>query len=362
MKKVLIIITTGFASYGGLTTVMMNYYRAMDKSGLKIDFASTNEAADDLVEELNRNSSRYFCLGDRKKHLYKYIKNLRSLLKSEQYDVIHVNGNSATMCLELSTAKHCGVKTRIAHGHTTGSSYKAIGFAHKYLQSYFKSLCNYRLAVSDYAGKWLYGDDYEVINNAIEVSKYAFNDDVRISCRKNLQIENQFVLGHLGKLYEPKNHEFLLKVFCVLKQKCPDTVLLLVGGGHLESKLKEQCKNLDIKKSVIFTGMVDNPSEYLQAMDVFVFPSLYEGFPLSLIEAQTNGLPCIVSDTITRNAKIADNVVYKSLNDGIDSWAEKVLSIINAGCKRNINARKDVSEHGFDIKKEAGKLLKIYLT
>lgn len=357
-KKVLIIITTSFVPYGGLTTVMMNYYRAMDKTGLQIDFASTNDPPKVLLDELKVNGSGYFNIRDRKKQLPKYLKNLRAVLKNGHYDVVHVNGNSATMAFDLKVAKKYGVPVRIAHGHNTRTSHPILN---KMLGHMFRRAYTYPIAVSKLAGDWLYnGDKYIVLKNAIDLKKYKFDELQRKIIRNNLEVDDKLVIGNVGKLNEQKNQIFLLDIFCDLKKIRDDVFLLLVGGGHLEKHLKEECKNRGIDDQIIFTGMVDNAAKYFQAMDVFVFPSLWEGLPLALIEAQTAGLPCLVSSDITKDAICTEHIQYKPLRCGSFSWAEDVVKMAAMNIIRH-DATKEVGKHGFDIQEEAKKLRKIYL-
>ena len=357
-RKILIVITTAFVPYGGLTTVMMNYYHAMDKTGLQIDFASTNDPPDVLLDELKANGSQYFNLGSRKKQLFKYLKKLKAVLKNGQYDVIHVNGNSATMAFELMTAKMCGVSMRIAHGHNTKTSHEIIN---KLMKPLFTKSYTCAVSVSELAGEWLYGgDDYIILNNAIDLQKYGYDSEKRAEMQHRLKIENKVVLGNVGKLNEQKNHVFLLKVLNSLIKKGIDVYLLLIGGGHLEMQLREECKSLGIEDRVIFVGMVDNAADYFQAMDIFVFPSLWEGLPLSALEAQASGLPCIISSNVSKNVRCTDNVFFMDLSDGAEAWAKKAVEV-----SEHLPSRKDVLDeirhNGYDIQAEAKKLRKIYL-
>ena len=362
MRKVLIIITTQFISYGGLTTVMMNYYHAMDKSGLHIDFASTNESPQELLDELYSNGSEYFCLKERNKNPFKYRQNLKNVLEKNKYDVIHVNGNSATMALELSVAKKCGVPVRIAHGHTTRTSHPIIN---KMLGYMFRNTYTCPIAVSKLAGDWLYnGNQYTVLNNAIDLEKYKFNKKIRDNVRQELKIENKFVVGNVGKLNESKNHTFLLKVFAELKKTQGNALLLLVGGGSLEAKLKSDCVNLGIDKDVIFLGMRDNAYDYLHAMDVFVFPSYFEGLGMAVIEAQANGLHCFASENVPKETKVSTLITYLDLTDAPAKWAKKI-TYYNTVAQREVDsdeAIKEIRKNGYDITCEANKLQKIYLS
>lgn len=356
MRKVLIVITTAFNPYGGLTTVMMNYYRVMDKTNLEIDFASTNEGDVKLIEELNANGSKYYNLGDRKKNLIRYLENLNQVLKKNSYDVIHVNGNSATMYFELELAKKNGIKKRIAHGHTTRSNYP---FFHNALKLLFRKSYSDAIAVSQKAGDWLYGSDYKIIRNAIDLKKYEFNTIAREEVRKKYNIGQELVLGNVGKLNAGKNQMFLMDVFKKFKEKCNnDAKLMIVGGGELETELKSYAKKIKISDSVIFTGMKNDTSKYLSAMDIFLFPSLFEGLPLSLVEAQANGLPCIVSKNVTTEVKIIENVSYIDLE--IDLWTEEIQKFLELKRTCGLKEQKEFESKGYDIKKNSRKMLELY--
>ena len=356
--KVLIIITTEFVPYGGLTTVVLNYYRAIDKTGLAIDIASTNKAPENLAQELQRNGSQYYNLGARK-NVLSYLKNLNKVLKNN-YDVVHVNGNSATMLLELLPAKVKRVHTRIAHVHNTKTQHPVL---QRMIYPFFRGSYNKAVAVSDDAGKWLYGDNYIVLNNAINVKKYAFSLQTREDVRNGLGFSSQtFIIGTIGKLNQQKNHRYLLEVFSKFKQSIEDCKLVIVGGGELEDELKKKADELMIGKDVIFTGMTDDASGYVQAFDFFVFPSRFEGLGLALIEAQASGLKCVISDRVPKEAVVTNQVKTISINDKADEWADYIIQNINYNRIANSqNAAESIKAHGYDISMEAGKLRELYL-
>lgn len=359
MKRILIVITTAFVPYGGLTTVMMNYYRAMGEKKLKIDFASTNEPPEVLLKELNENGSQYFNLGDRKKHLIKYLKKLNKVLRGNSYDVIHVNGNSATMAFELRTAKRRRVPVRIAHGHTTRSDYS---WLHKILFRVFRKSYTHAIAVSDKAGEWLFsGQEYIVLNNAIPVKKYKYDMSIREKYRNSLGFSDKFIVGNVGKLYAAKNHSFLIQIFCELRKKKENAHLLIVGGGELRGELEEQCRSLGIEDDVTFLGMREDIPELLQTMDIFVFPSRYEGFGMALIEAQAAGLYCFASESVPGETKLSNNIQYISLNEKVQDWVEKI-SVVNCynRMKCSIQACSTICACGYDIETAVEKLEKIY--
>lgn len=324
MKKVLVVITTEFVPFGGLTTVMMNYYRAIDKSKYKIDFASTNKELDETLKvEINANESKYFWLGDRKRNLCKYIRELYFVLKNGEYQVIHVNANSATAAIELFIAKMVGVQIRIDHNHTSICNHKIL---HKILYPLLNLSYTDAVACSEKAGKWIFKNKrYTVLNNGIDTNKFRFNVEKRLNIRNLFGIsEDTVVLGHVGKIYKPKNHDFLLHVFADYL-KCNDSsVLLLVGDGELASEIKSLAKRLKIEEHVIFAGMQMDIAAYLSAMDIFIFPSLWEGLPLSLIEAQASGLNCIASENIDISANVTNRVKMLPINNGTTEWVNAI--------------------------------------
>lgn len=356
--KILIIITTEFVPYGGLTTVVMNYYRALDKTGITIDIASTNEAPKDLSRELQDNGSKYYNLGRRSKVL-SYLRNLDKVLKNH-YDIVHVNGNSATMLLELFPAWVDHVHMRIAHGHNTNTQHPIL---QKIISPFFRRSYNKAVAVSEDAGQWLYRNDYIVLNNAINVMKYAFSLQKREKIRSSLGISPQtFVIGNIGKLNFQKNHQYLLEVFSRSKKSIDDCKLIIVGGGELEDELKRKAVELGIGKDVIFTGMIDDASEYVQAFDFFAFPSRFEGLGLALIEAQASGLKCIISDRVPKEAIVTDQVKVMSIDGKADEWADHIVQNMDYDrIKNSEKAAGSIRSHGFDISIEAEKLRNLYL-
>lgn len=358
MKKVLIIINTSFVPYGGITTVVMNYYRKIDKSNVQIDIASTNEVGNQLKEEISKYSTNYYNLGKRKK-VFHYTKKIKKLIEENKYDVVHVNGNSATMFLDLFPAKSKKVPLRIAHVHNSKSQHPRLN---KFLKLYFKKTYNFAIAVSKLSGDWLYGDNYTVLNNAIDVEYYSYNTDIRKQKREELGLlDDEFVIGTVGKLNEQKNHEFLLRVFESVHKVNEKSKLIIVGGGDLEKNLRQLAKDLSIDDSVIFTGMVDDSRDYYQAFDFFALPSRYEGFGLSLVEAQSAGLKCVASIYVPDEANASRSVEFLDIKENYQEWADFILN--NCHYDREamaLNAAKSIRKNGYDIGHEAKKLLEIY--
>lgn len=356
--KILIVICTGFVPWGGLTTVAMNYYRAMDKQGMIIDFASNNQATEVLLDELNKNGSRYIQLPKRENCL-KYIQKLYKVLK-DGYDIIHIHGNSATMSLELFPALLCGTPKRIVHCHTTKPTAKYLSY---FLCPIFKKMYTYAIAVSYEAGEWLYGkDNFCILNNAINIRKYFFNFAKRKQVRNNIGInEETFVVGHVGKINIQKNHKFIIEIFEEIVKRKENSLLLLVGDGPLRKATEEKVEEKGLQEKVIFVGMSEEPELWLNAMDCFLFPSKFEGFGLALAEAQANGLTCFAADSVPKCVDVAQAIHFISLNTKPAEWAEKIIN--------EKHSRMDI-EHivemfdraGLNIESEANKLKKLYET
>ena len=354
MKKVLVIITTSLVSYGGLATVALNYYRNIDGKSIHMDFASTNDLQNDLQQEFDEKDSHYYKLPQRKK-IISYISELRKI--SKNYDCVHIHTNSATASLELFAAKK--VEKKIVHIHNTTCTHKIL---HSIFLPYLKKNMTDAVACSKAAGDWIFGENsFTVLNNAIDLKKYNYSEEDRTSIREQLKLYDKPVIGNVGKLVEQKNHSFALDVFSKVLLEIPDAKFVLVGGGYLQGGLEEKAKNLGIEKNVIFCGMVDNAKEYYSAFDCILFPSLWEGLPLSLIEAQASGLTCVASDTITPEVNMG-GVIQLSLTECTNRWAECIRSSLNSNRRNCLTKyRENIKRRGFDIKNSARILEKIYL-
>ncbi len=357
MKKILAVITTSFVQYGGLSSVMLNYYRAMDKTDLQIDFASTNSVSEALLSEVKSYGSSYVQLPARK-NILMYILKLTSVLRT--YDIVHIHSNSATATIELIAACFAGVKKRIVHNHNSTCGHLLI---HSILKPLFLNLYTDALACSAEAGNWIFGKgNFILLKNAIDVSKYKYDEKVRNLKRKELELDNSFVVGHLGKMSKQKNHFFLLLTFAEILKEKPNAVLLLVGDGILRNDIEKQATLLKIKDRIRFVGMRLDTMELLNAMDVFVFPSLWEGLPLALLEAQSVGLPCFVSDKISKECIVSDYTHVLLLQHNANEWSTTILSESN--CDRNVVVKVNsdgLDRSGFNIYKEAPTLRTLYL-
>ena len=243
-------------------------------------------------------------------------------MKKSYYDILHVHGNSSAMTIEMIIGKIKKINIRIAHCHNTQKN----SIVKKFLKIVFNKTYTNAFACGDLAGKNLFGkNDFYLMRNGIDTNKYRFNDSIRNNIRNELNISDKIVLGHIGRFNTQKNHTFLLDIFEKVACESDDYVLLLVGDGADFNKIKERIDNSKYKDRIILYGETNTPEILYLAMDLFVFPSLYEGLPLTLIEAQVSGLKCFISDTITKEVILSNQVKSLPINDS-NLWKDEILS------------------------------------
>lgn len=356
MKKILIIPLLGI-EYEGITSVIYNYINNMNKDGLIINFTTFDKTELKLMNIFN-GIGEVYRIPERKKFVFSYIKALYMLLKN-RYDVVHIHGNSGTMLIETILAKMSGVKKIIVHCHSTACNHPIIN---RILTPIMKCIATDFIACSNASGKWLYKKNFIVLNNAIDLEKFQYNNLVRQKYRQELGIKNEFVIGHVGTFNESKNHEFLIEVFKEIYKLDSKIKLLLIGGGPLFEDIKNKIYEFNLKDSVIFLGSRDDVENLYQVMDCFVFPSKWEGLGVVLIEAQASVLPCFVSTSVPKDAKVTDLIQYLSLKESSKVWAEKILDV-HADFREE---KKDVvieqiTNSGYEIKNNACILKEIYM-
>lgn len=353
--KILIVSTVEF-ELNGITSVILNYYKNTDLSEIHMDFVVINCPDDTLVADIRANGSKFFVL-PRKKSPISYMINLYKLCKANHYDIIHVHGNSATMALEMVPAMLAGILVRIAHSHNTTCIHLKL---HKWLYPLFNISYTHALACGENAGRWLFnGKPFVVLKNGIVLDKYRYDEKTRNKYRGKINCENKRVIGHVGLFNEQKNQKFIIEIFEKIIARKDEYQLVLIGEGPLFQEIKELSKSLGIEERVIFLGTTDKVNCYMQAMDIFVLPSLYEGLPLVLVEAQAAGLPCIVSTEVSREADLTGTVQYINLEDQ-ELWIDKIMSIeINANRGSTDNLKK-LELCGYDIERSAKTLTDFY--
>lgn len=358
MIRILHVVT--YMGRGGLETMIMNYYRHIDRTKVQFDFLVHRSFRADYDDEIEVLGGRIYRIGRLIPWSWKYKKELDAFFKAHpEYRIIHVHQDCLSAVI-LEAAKANGVAVRIAHSHNSSQDKNF-----KYLiKAYYKKkipVCATQLfACGKEAGDWMFsGQSYKVVPNAIDVSRYEYRQEIAIAQRTKFGIEkNAFVVGHVGRFAEVKNHSFLLDIFEKIVMIRKDARLLLVGDGTLRQQMEEKAEKLGIRNRVVFAGICTDVAEILQAMDVFVFPSLYEGMPVSLVEAQVAGLPCIVSERVSRECMLTELVQMVSLNDGASVWADRIL--LSTARMRKAYGH-EIAEQGFDIVSNAKWLQKYYL-
>lgn len=347
---------------GGIESFLLNIYKRIDKKNIQFDFIEYGYENRTFDKDFLKYGARIFKISNRSKNPLKAYNELRKIIKNNKYDVVHIHKNS--LC-DISAIKLCTklkVPTIIIHSHNSSRDNKLVRIIHK-INLKFINLNNYtKFACSKKAGEWLFGNDckdFTIVNNGIELNNFIYDKKIREEIRKKYNIEENYVIGNIGRLSQQKNPKFLLKVLSEVVKFNNKIKLLWVGDGELRKELENYIVELDIKENVILTGRVENPQDYYQAMDLFVMPSFYEGFPIAAIEAQASDLTCLLSENITCEANILDDMTFLPINNE-KIWIETILDK-----SKNEKVRKNVFEEikkkGFDIKNTVEFLEEYYI-
>lgn len=317
---------------GGVETYIRNYYKHIDREKIQFDFATVFDSMAFENEFLSMGANVYH-LKSEKRHPFIYAKQLRHIISQNGYQIVHINMLSAANILPLRICHECGVPIIIAHSHNSGTP---SGILRKILhitnQRWIDRYATHYFACSQLAAQWMFGKAFfeqhpvTVIRNAVETEKFSFDPVVRKQYRDALSLNGKFVVGHVGRFMQQKNHFFLIDVFHKIHQKEPNSILLLVGEGELLQSVRNKVNALNLNQSVLFLGTRKDVNALYQAMDVFVFPSIFEGLGIVLMEAQASGLKCLVSDVVPPDTHVTSNLESISLNQSVEFWAEKVLS------------------------------------
>lgn len=295
---------------------------------------------------------------------------LKKLLKEEKFDIVHIHSDVAfKIFIEALACRRAGQKIIILHSHCTGvdGDHRAIkSAAHNICKPFLGLLGTDFFACSRKAGEWMYSKKINqtklrVINNAIDCKAFAYNEIVRKQYRELFGIEDdEILIGHVGRFMYQKNHEFLIDIFEKLHQMNVKTKLILIGEGDTEDKIKEKVSSLGLSESVIFAGVRNDVSCCMQAMDLFLLPSLFEGLPVVGIEAQAAGLPCLMADTITKETDLFGLVEFISLKDSPEMWADKIMNMLTDFSRKDTT--KEMTMNGYNVKEQEGSLTKVYCT
>lgn len=345
---------------GGVESVVMNYYRHIDRTKIQFDFICDEDSTNIPYEEIEKLGGRVILIPPYQK-LFKYHNKLKKILKDGNYKIVHSHINTLSI-FSLFAAKCAGVPVRIAHSHsTTNKKEKKKNLLKQALRPFSKEFATDYMCCSELAGRWLFGNkEYDkgnvyLLNNAIDLGKFKYDEKIRSEKRKKLNISNDtLVIGHVGRFVEQKNHRFLIDIFNEIHKQNSNSILLLAGQGPLMEEIKSKVESLGLEKFVIFLGQIDDADKLYQAIDIFVLPSLYEGLPVVGVEAQATGLLCELSSNMTKETKILDTTRFISLDKSAKEWASIILDDYSKFKRYDTTA--DITKSNFNIKKETIKL------
>ena len=343
----------------GIEAFIMNMYRHIDRDQVQFDFLVHYPIPQFYDEEIKRLGGKIYYLSIRKDNNFiKYFKELDTFFKEhKEYHVIHGHMDFYGV-FYLFFAKKNGVKIRLIHSHNASISPTLKGIVNYVLDIPLKYMTSYRYACSEKAGKFLYKKKpFKVINNAIEVERFSFDPQKREELRTLHQAKDKCVYVSIGRFEKQKNHHFMLQVFKEITKQDTNAELWLIGRGSLEDKIRNEIKEFGLENTVKILGTQKDIQGYLSAGDVFLMPSLYEGLPVSGVEAQANGIQCFFSDSITQEINISPAAHFISLDKSAKEWAD---ILINSPKEHLLNQEDLIRQNGFDIQEQAKKMQELY--
>lgn len=358
----------GIMSRGGAETLLMNLYRNINREQIQFDFAVHSSQTGTYDDEIRLMGGKiiYFPHYNGRNHFI-YKKKWELFLQNHpEYLIIHGHLRS-TAAIYLNIAKQYG-RITIAHSHSTSSRGNYLNKLVKcFMQFPIRHIADYFFACSNLAGIWLFGQKvcagsrFYILNNAIDSEKFIFSEEIRNKVRKEFNIENTFVIGHVGNFDCTKNHSFIIDIFEAISHKYKESSLVLIGGGSPEliKKIKKAACQKGLRESIRFLGIRNDVNELLNAFDVFLFPSIHEGLGIAAVEAQANGLKCVLSDRIPSEVKMSENLEFLSLKSSSDFWAEQILVYKDGYIRKNM--QETIKQAGYDISYTALWLTNFYL-
>lgn len=359
----------GSMQRGGTESVVFNNYQYIDRNRLQFDVAIDDNSPCDMPQGIIDMGCRVYRIPPYSRQPA-YIIAIRDICRKNRYQIVHSHMNAMSV-FPLFAAWLAKVPVRIAHSHSTAAKGRGETKRNiiKYiLRPFSKVFATHYFACSEHAARWLFGKNIMekgnvvILNNAVSARDFCYDLHRREEIRERLGIKNKFVVGHVGRFSPQKNHAFLIDIFSGVVKIRDDAHLLLIGGvgsagNGIEEGLKEKLADYGIGDRVSFLGSMEDISGFYQAMDVFVLPSLYEGFGMACIEAQASGLPCVLSDRVPKVVQINGNVKFLSLDEPAEKWAGEVAS--SRGIRGDYSG--DIAAAGYDIKDVANNLQETYL-
>ena len=357
----------GSMNRGGAETLLMNLYRKIDREKVQFDFVVHDGKKGDYDDEIKELGGKIYYMPRYNgiNHLLYVKKWHQFFLAHPEYSIIHGHMRS-TAAIYLKIANKFG-KVTIAHSHNTNSRGNHFIKLIKYFIQYpIRYTADYFFACSKKAGIWLFGKkicngkNFFILKNAIDSAEFIFSEEVRDKVKNGLGLKNHFVIGHVGNFDYQKNHTFLIDIFKSVCKKDSTCSLVLIGDGmSLQKKIQEKVLKNGLVEKVKFLGKRSDVKDLLNAIDIFVFPSHHEGLPVVIVEAQANGLKCLLSDAISKEVAITENVEFISLKKPAEFWAERILFYKNNYMRKKM--QETIQNAGYDISKVVQWLTRYYL-
>ena len=329
IKEKFLIISSRPFEHSGMTKIELNI---IDRTSNVIvyDVASFDYCCE-YDEFLKNKGIKHYKLTD-KNHVLSYMFDIYKTVKNGNYKKVYIHGNSSLMLIEALPCKLAGARV-ITHCHN-GKPQRGL-YKYYILKPLFNIISDCKIACSKTAADWAYYGKSTVIKNGIDIDRFKFSQNTRDKTRHKLDLSENFVIGHIGTFNEQKNHKKLISIFEEIINIKPNARLLLIGDGPQKKEIVDIVKKKGLSEQVVFIDYVDNPEDYIQAMDTMIIPSLFEGFCLVALEAQVSNLPVIVSEKVPNEAIVADSCVKMHLNDSNEKWARKAIDTLDTERKDN---------------------------
>lgn len=329
MKRLLCIV--GSMDAGGAETFLMKIYRKINKERYQMDFCVAKQEKNFYEDEILSLGGKIHRITPKSKGVIQNFIDIKRIVKENQYKYVLRISQHSLSSLELLAAKLGGAKILAFRSSNTNSGGGKLNLMLHYIFRPISNLIvNVKIAPSTETARYMFGNrvvkrgKFKLIKNGLDVEKFRYSEENRETIRKELKVEDKFIIGHVGRFTKQKNHKFLLDIFKMFLLQNSNSMLLLIGKGELEKEIEDYARELGIRDNVIFYGVSNRVNQLYSTMDVFVFPSLFEGMPNTIIEAQASGLECIVSNTITKECNITGKVKFKSLNDSVEDWSNEI--------------------------------------
>ncbi len=365
MDKIKVLHIINGANRGGIQSVIYNYYKYIDRSQFLFDFVIPQGETGPIVSEFKKLGSTFYELPPKGKQPFAFIKELRHLIKCNHYDIVHAHHHSSSY-FPLLVALSCGVKCRVAQAHSYMVNESLLTRIKRYVGMILNNLSsNLRFACTEDAAGHLFGKRLRrifpviILPNGVEPELFHFSLEARTLARSEFGIDGStLVFGIVARMTPEKNHIFLIDVLAEIQKIQKDTRLLYVGEGPMKDALIDYATQKNVAKDTIFAGLRQDLLNMLCAMDVFALPSFYEGSPVSAVEAAANGLPLVLSSTITKEIQFLSNVAYANISNS-EEWARAIIDMAARG--RDLNSESKINEHGFNVKAIAKLLADAYI-